>query len=423
MIGTRVFLAVLAASAIGVSAQAQTAPASPTTAAPESAVSSTQLLGGVAAIVNDEVISLSDVGERARLLLITLGVPASEENLQQALPRALEELIDERLQLQKAAEYEVEISEAEVDDAARNIASQNQATVQELYDDLRNSGVNPETLKDQMRAEIAWRRIMGGLYGSRIRISRLQIDSMLERLSASASEERYQLAEIFLYAPTEADKQQILQGANVIVEQLRQGARFQLAAQQYSNSPTAAVGGDLGWVSPSELEPEVQAVLADMEPPALTTPIVVEDGVYIYAMIGRQDGFEGAREVDLRQILSADGSRAALNNLTLSQTSCDGLQGAAEDAGLIYAELGRVPEAALSSDVQSAINGVPAGGATNIIDTAAGPAILYVCDRGQAGVELPSRDQIEDRLYSQQLNMLSQRDLRDLKREATIIRR
>lgn len=423
MIGSRVFIAALAATALGATAQAQTTPATPTTTSAESAADSTQLLGGVAAIVNDEVISLSDVGERARLLLITLGVPASEENLQQALPRALEELIDERLQLQKAAEYEVEISEAEVEDAARNIASQNQATVQELYDDLRNSGVNPETLKDQMRAEIAWRRIMGGLYGSRIRISRLQIDSMLERLSASATEERYQLAEIFLFAPTEADKQQILQGANVIVEQLRQGARFQLAAQQYSNSPTAAVGGDLGWVSPSELEPEVQAVLADMEPPALTTPIVVEDGVYIYAMRARQDGFEGAREVDLRQVLSTDGNRAALNNLTLSQTSCDGLQEAADNAGLIYAELGRVPEAALTEEVQNAIYSVPEGGASGIVDTAAGPAILYVCDRGQAGVQLPSRDQIEDRLYSQQLNMLSQRDLRDLKREATIIRR
>lgn len=419
MIGIRVFLAAMAASALSGTALAQSSPATPA----ETTEQTPELLGGVAAIVNDEVISISDVAQRARLLLITLGVPATEDNMRQAMPRALEELIDERLQLQKAAEYELVISDADIQAAVRDIAAQNQATIDELYASLRESGVNPTTLEDQMRAEIAWQRIMSGLYSSRIRISPLQIDSMLERLEASASEERYQLSEIFLYAPTEADKEQILQGANVIVQQLRQGARFQLAAQQYSNSPTAAVGGDLGWVSPSELDPVVQSALSSIEPPALTTPIIVDDGIYIYAFRGKQAGFDGARDVELRQVLSADGGLAALNSLSLTQPSCDDLKTSANDLGLIYAELGRVPESALTSEVQNAIAGVPEGGASGVINTPAGPAVLFVCDRGQAGVQLPTRDQIEDRLFSQQITMLSQRDLRDLKREATIIRR
>ena len=97
----------LAMALLGTSAIAQTAELSTPT---EAAEPDAQLLGGVAAVVNDEVISLSDVAQRARLLLITLGVPASDENVQQVLSRALEDLIDERLQLQKAAEYDVEIS-------------------------------------------------------------------------------------------------------------------------------------------------------------------------------------------------------------------------------------------------------------------------------------------------------------------------
>merc|ERR1711916_189342 len=141
----------MAMALIGTSAIAQTAELSTPT---ETAEPDAQLLGGVAAVVNDEVISLSDVAQRARLLLITLGVPASDENVQQVLSRALEDLIDERLQLQKAAEYDVEISPEEIDASVFDIAAQNGSTLEELYASLGQSGIGPETLQEQMRAEI-----------------------------------------------------------------------------------------------------------------------------------------------------------------------------------------------------------------------------------------------------------------------------
>lgn len=425
MNGIRASLAGLAATALVFPALGQTsAPPTATATAEAAEQDQARLLGGVAAIVNDEVISLSDVAQRARLLLITLGVPASQENLQQALPRALEDLIDERLQLQKAGEYDVEVSEADITGGVNDIAAQNQGTVQDLYDNLASNGVSPDTLKEQMRAEIAWRRIMSGLYGSRIRISQLQIDSLLDRLTADANKERYQLSEIFLYAPTEADKEQVQQGATVIVEQLRQGARFQLAAQQYSNSPTAAVGGDLGWVSPTELAPEVREVLESVTPPALTSPIVVDDGVYIYALRGKQEGFTGVRDVSLKQVLASDSNPAKLNALALDAPTCDTLEEAtASDPDLIYADLGRVPEDVLSDEIRAAIQNVPVGQSSGILTTPAGPALLFVCERAQTGAQIPTRAQIEDRLFSQQITLQSQRELRDLKREATIIRR
>ncbi len=425
MIRMRAIMAGVAVASLSGPAVAQaTATASELTPDAELQSNEARLLSGVAAIVNDEVISISDVAQRARLLLITLGVPQNQENLQQVLPRALEDLIEERLQLQKAAEYEVEIGEDEIEQSVGNMARQNQATVEDMYATLQSNGISPETLKSQLRAEIAWRRIMSGLYGSRIRISPLQIDNVLDRVKADAGQTRYQLAEIFLYAPSDQDKQQVLEGANVIVQQLQQGARFELAAQQYSNSPTAAVGGDLGWVSPNELEPEVQDVLAEMEPPALSSPIITDDGVYIYALRAVQDGVSGPRTVSLQQILSTEGSRAALTGFKLDNPTCGSLEAAAADEeGLAFADLGDVPEELLTDQVAMAIRGVEDGQASDVIDTPAGPALLYVCERVQSGAELPSRDQIEDRLYNQQIALQSQRELRDLKRESTIIRK
>ena len=422
MIGLRAFATLFAAIVIGAPAFAQTA--TTTTATTQANTPKPQLLSGVAAIVNDEVISISDVGQRARLLLLTLGLPASEDNLKQALPRSLEELIDEKLQLQKAKEYDLEVSDKDIEADISRIAQQNKTTLEGLYTQLRGVGVNPETLKDQTRAEIAWRRIMSGLYGSRIRISKLQIDGMLDRLKSDASETRYQLSEIFLYAPTDQDKQKVLTGANVIVQQLRQGARFQLAAQQYSNAPSAAVGGDLGWVSPAELDDAAKTALAEMTPPSLSGPIVVDDGVYIYALRAKQDGVKGAKDVALKQLLATEASKDLLNFTDANTPKCDDLEKFAQDnEGLSYADLGRVPESALTPQIQTAISGIESGQPTAILDTPNGPAKLFVCDRGQTGLQLPTRDQIEDRLYSQQIALISERDLRNLKREATIIRR
>ena len=424
MIGFRTLVSGLALMAFSAPAIAQTATGPATAATSEAAESSARMLGGVAAVVNDEVISISDVGQRARLLLITLGVQPSQESLRQALPRALEELIDERLQLQKAAEYELQIDDREIEASLMDIARQNQTSLEGLYASLVQNGVNPQTLREQMRAEIAWRRIINGLYGSRIRITQLQIDSTLDRIENDASEERYQLAEIFLYAPSEADRQQMLQGANVILEQIRQGARFELAAQQYSNSPTAAVGGDLGWVSPTELEPEVQEVIRNTEAPALTPPIVASDGIYIYAVRAKQDGTNGQLEVELAQVLSENGDLAALEAFRAEGHSCDMLERVAgETEGLLYAPLGRVSTDALMDQVSEAVRDTEVGQSADPIDTPAGPTLIYVCDRAFADIEIPDREAIEDRLFNQQLSLMAQRELRDLKRDATIIRR
>src|SRR6056297_243612 len=73
-----------------------------------------QQIEGIIAVVNDEPISFTDVRQRAQLLLLSLGGrQPTQEQIQQITTQALEQLIDEKLQLQEAAEYEVEVSDAD----------------------------------------------------------------------------------------------------------------------------------------------------------------------------------------------------------------------------------------------------------------------------------------------------------------------
>ncbi|MDX1293603.1 MAG: SurA N-terminal domain-containing protein, partial [Hyphomonas sp.] len=284
-------------------------------------------LEGVAAIVNDQPISYSDVRQRARLLLLSLGgQQPSQEQIQQITGQALEQLIDERLQLEKASEFEMEIAPEEINSAVDDMARQSGATGDQLKQQLLAAGVNPASLEEQMRAEIAWSRVMSGLYGSRIRISDNQVDDQMNRLRSSLKQTQYRISEIFLYAPDEETKAQALQAASSIIEQLNQGADFRIAAQRISSAPTSATGGDMGWITPSDLDPVLAEAVENSPGPGLIGPLAVENGVYILNVANKREPAKLTTKVDLIRLQVIDGDEAVLKEAMDTIQSCDDVQ-------------------------------------------------------------------------------------------------
>ncbi|MEO0712969.1 MAG: peptidylprolyl isomerase [Pseudomonadota bacterium] len=391
---------------------------------PEAAPSD-QTLEGIAAIVNDEPISYTDVRQRARFLLLGLGAETpTPEQVEQVTGQALEQLIDEELQLQEAAEYEVEIEADEISAAVDDMARQTGTDRNTLFTQLLAAGINPSSLEEQMRAEIAWRRVMGGLYGSRIRISQNQIEDQLAQIRSSSSKTQYNVSEIFLFAPDDETRAQAVQAATSIVQQLQQGASFQVAAQRLSSAPTAATGGDMGWVTLDAFDDARAEIIAGATPPTLTSPIEVDNGVYILAVRGKAEPQERVSMVELVRLVSTASDDTALLAAVEQSEGCENLDAiAAEDEALSVIPLGRVNTSELGEEGASLVLFTQVGEATDVFAVRDGLAVMFVCDRADNVENIPSREQIEDRLTNQQLGMISERTLRNLRREATIIRR
>jgi len=355
---------------------------------------------GIVAVVNDDPISFTDVRQRARLLLLSLGGrEPTQEQVQQITTQALEQLIDEKLQLQEAAEYDVEVSDSDIANSIDRLAQQSGLTRDSLVASLLQSGINPASLEDQTRADIAWRRIMGGLYGSRIRISDNQIQDHLKRFQADAQKEQYLVAEIFLFAPTPEDKSQALTAANSILDQLRAGAPFEVAAQRFSSAPTAATGGDMGWVVLDNFEDERKSALQAMTEPGLTPPITVEDGIYLMNMRGKRDPSESVTLVDVARLTVGNGSDADLRAAVERIDGCASVEAVADaDENLRAVTLNDLNVNDLGPEAQAMVTNTPIGEATDIFAQSGTLAVMYVCDRRDDMASVPSRDQIEDRL-------------------------
>jgi peptidyl-prolyl cis-trans isomerase SurA len=406
------------ACAAAVAAVALAGPAAPAAA---------QSSEGVAAIVNDAVISTYDVRVRANMLLVSAGIESTPEMLERARAQALRDLVDERLQIQETGRFDVAVDPAQIDARISDIARSNQMTAEQFIASLAGSGVPISTLRQQIEADIAWQRLMSGLYGSRLRVSELEIRETQERIAASATRPQYLISEIFLPAATEQEFQDMTQGGMRLIQEMQRGAPFPMVARQFSASATAAAGGDMGWISATELSPELQPIAERLQPGQVSMPVRTPNGVYIIALRERRAGAaEGATMlVSLRQITAPAARLSQLQRAQSRISGCGNLERVATALGgdAAVVDLGRALEADLSADVRARIADVPAGSASTPVESGEQANVFVVCAREAGGAAVPSRDEIEDRLRERELSMLSDRYLRNLRREATIITR
>lgn len=405
-------------------------------AAPAPAQAASALAEGVAAIVNDEIISTYDLRQRTLLLILTSGVQPTEQNLPQLQQQALRTLVEERLQLQEVRKqerkqkFEIVPDDAEVEQQIDAMGRDNKITGEQLKASLAEAGVDVDTLRDQLRAQVSWQRWISGRYGSRVRIGQDQVQAQLKRLTAAASKPRYLIGEVYIEAVKAGGQAEAVKGAEQLVAQIQQGAPFGGVARQFSSAPTAANGGDAGWVSTAEMPPEVAAALEQMRPGQLSNPIPVQDGVYIVYLREKQSGAE-ATMISLKQAavrLSGDATpeQVAAAARTLEQvrakaTSCADLEAAAASVpGVTAGDLGEADINDLSAAFREAAQGLPDNQLSAPIRTPVGLHLIEVCGRRQSGGSTPSAQEVENRLYTQQLAMLSKRYLRDLRNSATI---
>ncbi|WP_371397866.1 peptidylprolyl isomerase [Fretibacter rubidus] len=386
---------------------------------------------GIAAVVNDDIITTHDLRQRVLFMLATTGSERDQATIARLQQQALQNLIDEHIQLQESNKFEQNISDAEVNRSVARLIGRNGLDPNEVAQQLASIGVSINTLRDQVKSEIAWQRIVNGLYGSRIRISDAQIDQTMSRLSTNADKPSYRVAEIFIEATPEIGGMDgAMEGGKAMVSQATQGAPFPLLAQQFSSAPSAAKGGDVGWIRRGELRPELDAALETLEKGEISPPIQVPGGVYVIAMLDERitesDTVYKLRQVNIQTTDEAEmaAAMARLDGLSSSLTSCDTLEDDVEAMdGVGTADMGEVKASEISGQILTTIEATEAGQLSAPFETPSGPVALFVCDRQVTGAGIPTRTEVEERLMDQQLAQASKRHLRDLRRQATIMMR
>jgi peptidyl-prolyl cis-trans isomerase SurA len=310
------------------------------------------------------------------------------------------------------------------------MAKQNNMTAAAFTAALQSQGIGADTLLQQLRAQISWQRWIQGRYGSRLRIGEDQIKATQQRLAQSASKPQYEVSEVFIDAARVGGMETAVRGAQQLVVQMQQGAPFPAVARQFSAAPTAASGGDAGWISSGEMPPEVDAVLERMRPGQLSAPIPVKDGVYIIYLRDQRSG-AGSTLVALKQAAVAlpatasdadvAAARSKLQAVRAAAKGCADLEAAAaKTQGVVAGDLGEAEVSDLAPEFRDAAQRLQADQISDPIRTKVGLHLVAVCGKRAAGGSQMTHDEIENRLFGQQLAMIARRYMRDLRNSATI---
>lgn len=240
----------------------------------------------IAAVVNQDMISVQQLGERVDLALLAASLPDDAPNRQRIAPLVLRSMIDERLQLQEAKRLGIGLAAAEIDQAFVDIARRNQMAPEQLEQMLRSRRIEPAVLRRQIEAEIAWARVIGREARSRAVVTREQVDMALR--AARSGQEEILISEILLPVDDPAREAATVREAADLARSIQGGRGFDGLARQISRSPSAEAGGDLGWVSTASIAPEFRQVFARMAPGAVSDPVRTPAGVHLFWLRDRR---------------------------------------------------------------------------------------------------------------------------------------
>jgi peptidyl-prolyl cis-trans isomerase SurA len=388
----------------------------------------------IAAIVNDDVVSLSDLANRTLLVMRSSGMEDNHQNRDRISSQVLRSLIDERLQMQEAKRLNIGVSDEEIDQALARIEQQNNMAKGALGDFLAKAGIPRASLVEQVKASLSWAKLVRNRLMQDVTISDEEINEALNRLKETADVPQSRVSEVFLAVDNPTQEAEVKRLADRLIEQIRTGVKFDNIARQFSQSPTAAVGGDIGWVTPSQLLPELGDALQKMKPGEMSYPLRAGGGFYLlYLMDRRVTGAPNPADTVLSLVevvlplpstaAAAEQQRvlAEAQQIGSEVKSCGELAKIGRDkAPQTSREIPEVKAGELPPSLQKPVLALGIAEASKPLPVPGGVGIVMVCQKKDPPGGLPTRDEIADILARERLDALARRYLRDLRRGAYV---
>lgn len=254
----------------------------------------------IAALVNGEIISSEDLQNRINAFMMNTKIPFNSQTKSMITQRVLNNAVDEKLKLQEAAKNGISISDKEVVAQMRLFEQNNGIPTGQLTKILQKAGVSEDTMQEQLKSDLAWVRLIRKKYYAEGTPTQKEINQTMAEAKADLNTPKYMVSEIFI---KKSNAKNIWQ----LVDNLRQDDRFELYAMQFSDSPSAANGGNLGWVNTGKLASVLESKLKNMDIGDISDPIMLGDGYYILKLQRRfnpkTDKVEAPTQEQIRTLL------------------------------------------------------------------------------------------------------------------------
>lgn len=391
----------------------------------------------IAAVVNNDVITYTDVYDRIDMVVKSSGMPNKREFKEKLLPQVLTALITESIQLQEAKKLGLKTTSEEIEEGFGKIAEQNGMKPEQFSAILKRQNVRPSTLQRQIESQLAWGKVIQSEIRPRVVLNDTDVEMEVDRLKSKEGQTEYSIAEIVLPVDANNPEEKTLDVAKDLKKQLSKDIQnFPAAARQFSQSASAASGGILGWVTLDQLSPELADIVQNLEPRTLSEPIRTDDGyILLFVRESRVIDLGGAgqdaEKLRVKYItFNLDDNEATrktqiatAENFARDVTGClDITKRATKIDNAYLQEIFDTPDH-IPAAIRDAVEGRNIGDATAPIENGDQIMIAMLCGREGGNADGHLAREIENRIGMQRMDILQKRYLRDLIADAYIERR
>jgi len=255
-------------------------------------------------LVNDEPITSYDIQQRTKMLRVFTGGQQGEK-------QAIDQLIEEHLMLQEAKRRNVDVTDEEVEAELANRARSAKLNATQFTQALRQAGVDPQTFKEFLRANIAWREVVRARFRATVDVTEQDVTAALSEREPAAGEEvttafEYMLQQIVFIVPAGS-------GAGVEAQRKNEASAFRSAFVGCDQSLEQAAATPGIVVKPQvrreegQMAPALRESLTNLDVGATTEPERVPEGFQIVAVCAK-NAISGQTEaaVEVREEIQSE---------------------------------------------------------------------------------------------------------------------
>ena len=240
-----------------------------------------EIVDKIVAIVNDDIVTLSDVERVVRVEKQGRFTSVDEYFRGLDLKDKLNFFIDSMLIQQQAKKLKIDVSDKEVEGAVESIKKQNLISEEDLKEQLAREKVTYKAFLEGLRMNLLRSKVLSRTISGEALVTDAELQAYYQANIDQFRSEEFRVQQIFISARR---KDAAVRGQNVY-NQLGKGVPFEQLAREFSDDPSGAQGGDIGYVKKEDLMPELRQALGLLVPGTYSHPIQTSYGVHIVKLL------------------------------------------------------------------------------------------------------------------------------------------
>ena len=370
------------------------------------------------ATVNSEVVTTYDLSQRIQLALKSLQLEDTIKNRDSVRERVLELLILEKIKNNEAVKNEVSYTDDELIQFASILYNFPKDKFEDFKSYIETEELDIDVLFEQLSSELLWKKLVRDKFSSLITINENEIDRAINEIKQKQGKIEYNLTEILFESSNKNYENEVQNKIDKFLSLLDQGISFSTLAKKFSDTNTQEIDENLNWVFEENLDNQTRGILMNMKSGEISNKIKIENGYKIIKLNKKRIVGNKRIKYSFIKISSLFADSISLVNKELLKCN-EPIPVLPDDISAIKIE--DVYSNELSDVFRQGIEATEKFKFSRLIENNGEFSLLMLCSIDQEEKSnIPTRDQIENKLYTNKFNQLTNTFIANLRKNANI---